>query len=288
MGVWRDEDEVVEEEEVEVDDLEEVVALDVVEEAFEVVVEGSEVDVEFEETEVVEAVEEVEPGEEDDDFEVEVEVEEEEDALEVVDEESVEAFDVDVPFPLLEVEVEVKDEGDALEVIDKESVEVFDVNVPFPLLEVEVEVKDEGDAWEVIDKESVEVFDVKVPFPLPEVVVDEENIFFNPVAPEVLVAVELLFDTVPLEVVDAAPLPVEAIIIDCMTVDVVILAVPEGTSATTALKTLNAAFGAAALTLYSSNRLPAPQYSSLLPGHRKLQSVSLAAGTLPAWRVLPQ
>ena len=255
MGVWRDEDEVVEEEEVEVDDLEEVVALDVVEEAFEVVVEGSEVDVEFEETEVVEAVEEVEPGEEDDDFEVEVEVEEEEDALEVVDEESVEAFDVDVPFPLLEVEVEVKDEGDA---------------------------------WEVIDKESVEVFDVKVPFPLPEVVVDEENIFFNPVAPEVLVAVELLFDTVPLEVVDAAPLPVEAIIIDCMTVDVVILAVPEGTSATTALKTLNAAFGAAALTLYSSNRLPAPQYSSLLPGHRKLQSVSLAAGTLPAWRVLPQ
>jgi hypothetical protein len=39
--------------------------------------------------------------------------------------------------------------------------------------------------------------------------------------------------------------------------------------------------------LYSSKRLPAPQYSNALPGHTKEQSVK-AAGTDPALRALPQ
>ena len=40
--------------------------------------------------------------------------------------------------------------------------------------------------------------------------------------------------------------------------------------------------------LYSSRRLPAPQYSRLFPGHKKLQSAWLVALTLPVPSVLPQ
>jgi hypothetical protein len=43
----------------------------------------------------------------------------------------------------------------------------------------------------------------------------------------------------------------------------------------------------AEVSLYSSKRFPAPQYSSGFPGQVKLQSVS-AAGTDPALRLLPQ
>jgi hypothetical protein len=41
------------------------------------------------------------------------------------------------------------------------------------------------------------------------------------------------------------------------------------------------------VSLYSSKRFPAPQYSYGLPGQMKLQSVS-AAGTEPALRLFPQ
>ena len=40
--------------------------------------------------------------------------------------------------------------------------------------------------------------------------------------------------------------------------------------------------------LYNSSRCPAPQYSSLLPGQRKLQSDWSVALTLPAFKLLPQ
>ena len=40
--------------------------------------------------------------------------------------------------------------------------------------------------------------------------------------------------------------------------------------------------------LYNSSRLPAPQYSRLLPGHKKLQSAWFAALILPMPSVLPQ
>jgi hypothetical protein len=43
----------------------------------------------------------------------------------------------------------------------------------------------------------------------------------------------------------------------------------------------------AEVSLYSSKRFPAPQYSSEFPGQVKLQSVS-AAGTDPALRLFPQ
>ena len=43
----------------------------------------------------------------------------------------------------------------------------------------------------------------------------------------------------------------------------------------------------AEVSLYSSRRFPAPQYSSGFPGQMKLQSVS-AAGTEPALRLFPQ
>jgi hypothetical protein len=43
----------------------------------------------------------------------------------------------------------------------------------------------------------------------------------------------------------------------------------------------------AEVSLYSSKRFPAPQYSSGFPGQMKLQSVS-AAGTDPALRLFPQ
>jgi hypothetical protein len=43
----------------------------------------------------------------------------------------------------------------------------------------------------------------------------------------------------------------------------------------------------AEVSLYSSKRFPAPQYSSGFPGQVKLQSVS-AAGTDPALRLFPQ
>jgi hypothetical protein len=43
----------------------------------------------------------------------------------------------------------------------------------------------------------------------------------------------------------------------------------------------------AEVSLYSSKRFPAPQYSYELPGQVKLQSVS-AAGTDPALRLFPQ
>ena len=270
---------VEEEEEEEVDELEEVVvALDIVEDLeVEVGLEETDDDfevVEVEVFEVIEAVDEVEPeDEEDDDFEVE----DEEDALEVV-EEGFEVVDIVVEDP--EVELVLEERDDDFDVVE---VELFEV------IEADDEVEpEEEDALEVVDEESVEIFDVDVLLWLLEVVVDDENIFFRPVGPGVPEAVELPLDRLPLEVVDAVPLPEEAIMIDFMTVDVVILAFPEGTSATTALKTLNAAIGAAALTLYNSNRLPAPQYSSLLPGQRKLQSVSLGAWMLPAWSVLPQ
>jgi hypothetical protein len=40
--------------------------------------------------------------------------------------------------------------------------------------------------------------------------------------------------------------------------------------------------------LYNSSLFPAPQYSRLLPGQRKLQSDCKVALTLPAFKVLPQ
>jgi hypothetical protein len=43
----------------------------------------------------------------------------------------------------------------------------------------------------------------------------------------------------------------------------------------------------AEVSLYSSKRFPAPQYSSGFPGQVKLQSVS-AAGTEPGLRLFPQ
>ena len=45
---------------------------------------------------------------------------------------------------------------------------------------------------------------------------------------------------------------------------------------------------AVGMRLYNSSLFPAPQYSRLLPGQRKLQSVCKVALTLPALRVLPQ
>jgi len=42
------------------------------------------------------------------------------------------------------------------------------------------------------------------------------------------------------------------------------------------------------VSMYSSSRLPAPQYSVLSPGQRKEQSSWLSALTLPARRALPQ
>lgn len=40
--------------------------------------------------------------------------------------------------------------------------------------------------------------------------------------------------------------------------------------------------------LYNSSLAPAPQYSTLFPGHRKLQSAWLVALTLPAFKAFPQ
>jgi hypothetical protein len=40
--------------------------------------------------------------------------------------------------------------------------------------------------------------------------------------------------------------------------------------------------------LYNSSRFPAPQYSKLFPGQRKLQSDCSVAFTLPAPKELPQ
>ena len=42
------------------------------------------------------------------------------------------------------------------------------------------------------------------------------------------------------------------------------------------------------VTVYSCNLEPAPQYCSLFPGQRNLQSFWLVAATLPADRVFPQ
>jgi hypothetical protein len=44
----------------------------------------------------------------------------------------------------------------------------------------------------------------------------------------------------------------------------------------------------AVIEMYSSRRFPAPQYSKLLPGQRKLQSAWFVAETLPGLKVLPQ
>ena len=157
--------------------------------------------------------------------------------------------------------------------------------------------------------------DVVVEFSL--VVVDEENIFVSPlfVGASVIVVLLLVFvedanmfvSSVPvgvLVVVAFLPVavvlkgtvidpfepavPADATMIDCMCVDDVAFSLP---TATIALKGLNSAIftaGAAAGIIYISRRLPAPQYSSLLPGHRKLQSVCCGTLTLPALRVLPQ